>query len=467
MSKLENVGVALQKQLNHPDRSTPTSMGSLEEVRHNHYSISTGSNHQDQHQYSDIGFPALPRPKAILSLSRSGSPWTLQQASKLNTVPVRLRKKEKPTATNTTTESSSAEDASRPVKTNNDRFHMHFTKQTKRKSLNGIFKPKLQQQQHQHETDSPEARAASCNNWEGKSSSVVVAATQEMSNRSKAQQAKKGNSTAVADEADHLTVKPAKKTRKPSKSMTFSFGSGSDKKRRTLGFLGKSKQQASAGSLGAGTVSVAAPPSPILVSNSRKLKTLPASSSLVSCENSDNTRLMRNPALTQFGSYQDVTRVKSPLARNRPPPLPPLSSSLGHHNWLEDNDSPHTDYSPALTSISGASSSWRDSAESLTYGVRGVERGVASNPASRVHSPNVFRARLQEQQSPVPGLGRDRKLSDPTLQDVGAAGSPRLPSSQKPRQPIKKRNTFCVRSAQHKLSESVSAKVWMSSVVGP
>ena len=44
----------------------------------------------DVDEYSDRGCPTLPRPKVIVAVSRSGSPWNAHEASLLQTVPVRL-----------------------------------------------------------------------------------------------------------------------------------------------------------------------------------------------------------------------------------------------------------------------------------------------------------------------------------------------------------------------------------------
>lgn len=48
--------------------------------------------------YSDGGYPTLPRPKVILSIPRPDSPWSAREASKLQTVPVRLQNGHRPRA---------------------------------------------------------------------------------------------------------------------------------------------------------------------------------------------------------------------------------------------------------------------------------------------------------------------------------------------------------------------------------
>ncbi len=406
-------------------------------------------------QYSDIGYPSLPRPKAILSLSRASLPWSTQQASMLGTVPVRVRKSWK-------TESklscvSQCAPAEQSVKVNSE---LPQTKQRKRKSLSGIadlFRDRS--------CSSPAGltgrRRNSANPITSGPASVVV---DQMSNHSKVQSRREAQGSTDGGHGQEESQQKSKKSRKPSKSLTFSFGSGSDRKRRTLGLLGRGNRKTSP----IPPTTPVTPNSPILVS--RKAKTLPVNASLNYKEVPVHPKFNSSLPL-RYGSYQDVTGSRSPSrGKRRPPPLRNLSGSVGQHLCHTTTDtedvSPLTDYSPGLTSTSGGMSSRPDSIESLSISAMSeasrttcssLIARTATPPAShRVgrESPMVSRSTVNlpppttttHYKSPT----SRRKLSEPTGPGPGPVDvdNPSAPPQPRLGRTLKKRYTFCVRPSQ-------------------
>lgn len=433
-------------------RNTPTSMGSLQqEMQHNLHSFYSDD------QYSDVGFPALPRPKTVVSLaSRATLPWNFTQASH-NTLPVRTRKIENQVV------ASDIVAATSPVKINRDSSHMSLLKHSKRKSLNGtsdICNCK----------ELAKDKPILCRPISYCEKSSVVSTN--MSNHSRVQ-SRKGqvvtpSSAACGDgvnEGPQLTTK-VKKSRKPGKSLTFSFGSSSERKRRTLGFLGKGDKK-----LVGGAKTATTPDSPILVS--RKVSTLPAYTRTTGLAIPGGQKEWKEVQVhpsdqfhdpTQSGSYQDTTKSPS-RGKHRPPPLTALSSSAstGHQIFFhtekeeeeEEGDSPDLpNYSPALTSTT---LSREDSSDSLSYSAKSdlsppVVRLSASNPSSRRQSPNLPRSNLKQcmnQESSVSAASHARKLSDPTVLTTEEASSKTPTTGRNPQgSTLKKRYTFCVKPSR-------------------
>lgn len=372
----------------------------------------------DNDQYSDIGYPSLPRPKAVLSLPRKGLPWSLQQASKLSTIPIRVRSR---------TEGDIGAVAP-AVKANRESNHTILAKHNKRKSLNVI-------------SDLCSGQRSS--NGSGQSDTLRLQCASEMNNRARVH-SKKAQASAAAAAGEEEGQKKSKKSRKPSKSLTFSFGSSSDKKRRALGFLGRNEKKTLE------KTSPVAPNSPILVS--RKVMTLPPTSKKSSLPGSEMPT--RNGGVKSYhGSYQDITGSRRSLTRSkrRPPPLPSLSNSLSAQGYsITGGESPlQTDYSPALTSATSGMSSRQESSESLSYRSESSQpASMTSNPSSRGHSPNVLNSRQQTPRADTtPKVSRGgRKLSDPMM--ATPTHSPDVSPPQPGASTLKKRYTFCVRPSR-------------------
>lgn len=382
-------------------------------------------------QYSDIGYPSLPRPKTILSLSRASLPWNIHPASKLCTLPARV-KRDRRAELEKQLQSVCVKAALSQVKVNRADPEL---------PLNGISEGC---------PDTGEVSGSIRHQIRSNSISIGGEKPAEMNNHSRVK-AKKGQGTAAACGEDGSQQK-SKKSRKPLKALTFSFGSGSDLKRRTLGFLGKGEKKTME------RPSPVTPNSPILVS-----KKLPGSRAVDSKEvvHPQNN----GSAHTFYGSYQDVHTVRSPSwGKKRPPPLSNLSSSLGQQQQQQqlyhgkEEKSPQAKYSPPSTS---GMSSRHESSESLPFSAKSetsLSAGTVSNPSSRRQSPNSVRSSSQqhgtlgEQTSTNSAAGTaltsgGRKLSDPMLLPAPSAGDSFKPSPRLHRSTLKKRNTFCVRSS--------------------
>lgn len=394
---------------------TMASMGSL----HNLRSQQQEAQRSDDSEYSDIGHPSLPRPKTILSLSlsRGSVPRSLARPG-TSTLPVRVKKTLRrgesliplPSAgaSAAVAGASPAKSAAVQVKVNS------LVKQTKRKSWNGIS---------DRAVESEVAEVPDVSTSDKKPPSGL------MMSRVKT---KRSQGTASAEPPEEGQQQKPKRMWKTPKSLTFSFGSNSDRKRRALGFIGKKSPP-----------SPPTPNSPILLS--RRPGRSPSGSDVTDSKEvpvhpNSNGRL-------QSSSYQDL--VSSPRGKHRPPPLNNLSSPVSRF-YCGVEDSPQGDRSPASNSLSG-SSSRQDSCESLT-----LSNGKSSTlPSSnRRYSPNVLRNSSRLRTSVTP---KERKLSDPLLSapiDSSPEGSPGLQGRG-----LKKRYSFCVRPSRRNLDPEQS---WVS-----
>ena len=444
---MESGGVAQLRRKSGALMVTPTSpnrMDPLHQRQHRQemqHDLQPPSCYSDE-QYSDTrGYPSLPRPKAILSLSRAGLPWSLNQASTLSTVPVRVRKSWKTESKlSSVAQCASAEQS---VKVNRG---LPQSKQRKRKSLNGLgdlFR------------DRSHTSPAGPSEDKSKSKSIIsepVRVVNQMSNHSRVHSRREAQGG--ADGGGHEgSQQKTKKSRKPSKSMTFSFGSSSDLKRRTLGLLGRGEKKTRKTSPIPPTP--ATPNSPILMS--RKAKTLPKNASFADYERKNHQEVLVHPkfnscAALRYGSYQDVTSTRSPSrGKHRPPPLKNLSGSVGQHlchTTDTDDASPLTDYSPGLTSVSGISSR-PDSMESLSEVSHASSvRTENTTPPGLSRSPKLAHT---PPNSHYKSPSNRRKMSDPMLTAPGDADSPKPPS--RPGRTLKKRYTFCVRPSRLNTAE--------------
>lgn len=426
-SLCDNGGVV---QLRRKKQSTPPSvnnnnMGSLLQQRRQEMQHDRGSsyNYSDDSsdQYSDVGYPSLPRPKSILSFSRGTLPWSIRLAS---TVPVRKRSESQLT----TCSRISVAPSSSQLKVNRESVaHTSLAKQSKRKSVNGI------------------SRESVCVLTTEVAGCDINSESINMSNHSRPL------SRRAPGNAEDETQK-SKKSRKLSKSLTFSFGSNSDLKRRALGFLGRGEKKRGE-KKEPDKMSPVTPSSPILVS--RKVKTLPASIKITGLPipNKDQKEVAvhwpksnNGSARTYHGSYQDLTKAKSSLCSKHRPLN--SSSSLGQQLYHgTDVESPlPEEYSPTLTFGATGMSSRQESSESLS---RRSETSLladsASNPSSRKQSPNMLRF---DSQNNGPSTNGGRKLSDPMVFTSNATESPDSTLSQPRGTALKKRYTFCVRPSR-------------------
>lgn len=460
--------------------------------------------HSDKECYSDSGYPTLPRPKVILSLRHSDTGWNPQQASLLQTVPVRiLNSKEqfKPVERGRSFSLDTAIIEHRrlngtalqsSLKTNKDieSKHRSTPNENHRPNVHRIdssvvHKPRIVRSKS---LLAPHTKPYSTVNIPKVSSSPLLVNNREHSPLTTAVQHNHRDTTEMSTNHSRVLSRKAaaeigptvsgsqsktKKPRKPSRSLTFSFGVGSEKKRKSLGFLGsKPRRQSDDGNF-LSVRNTVAPSSPILMGK-RKGNTLPGmtTSSSVSdlqrhcileerdsCGSSgdwgeaqvyphqDNgTSLLKN----HFGSCRDFHSIdETERVKNRPRP-PLYVPSRG------DTDSPTLEYSPVYTPTSGFSSR-QDSFESLTLSMRSEPppRFTYSNPPSRSQSPNIFRGKGSGVKDDlVIPRSRERKLSDPapSTPDLNGqsrvSGSPPSATASPRGSLLRKRNTFCVRQTR-------------------
>ena len=449
--------------------------------------------------YSDCGYPTLPRPKVILSLRHSDSGWNPQQASLLQTVPVRiLNSKEqfKPVERGRSFSLDTAIIEQRRLNGTALQASLTTNKDIESKHRS------THNENHRPHTDSPVVPkprvvrskslfAPHTKPYNSKpiihpvSSSPLLINSREQSPLTTAVQHNQRDTTEMSTNHSRVFSRKAsaesnttvsgsqnktKKPRKPSRSLTFSFGVGSDKKRKSLGFLGsKPRRQSDEGNL-LSVRNTVSPSSPILMSK-RKSHTLPgmATSSSVSdlqqhsileerdsCGSSgawgqaqvyprqDNgAALLKN----HFGSCRDFHSVdETERVKNRPRPALYIPSR-------GDTNSPTLDYSPVYTPTSGLSSR-QDSLESLALSMRSEPppRFTYSNPPSRSQSPNMKGSGFKDDLM-VP-RSRERKLSDPVPSNPdldgqsGISDSPPSATASPRGSLLRKRNTFCVRQTR-------------------
>lgn len=461
--------------------------------------------------YSDSGFPTLPRPKVILSLNgHSSTNWNPQSATLLQTLPVRILTTSKgPSRPVERSRSFSVDDAaavapdvaSEPFKeygsvvklpgtdtesklpsTNNslarsDPSELTGTAKTHvvrsssllchhSKVYNSVVplstcsKPRV--------LHSSQSSPLLLNSNRGEQSPLTTA-VQHNSQASMSLNHGRIFSRKAAGAGDG-TQNRTKKTRKPARSLTFSFGSGSDKKRMSLGFMGNKKpRKHSENANFLGVHNTVSPSSPILMGNKRTAARPTSSSttdlqyhSIVEEKSSleltedwaqshvysrqDNVRPLPN----HYGSYRDVhstDEIERGRNRSHTPVYIPSRCNT---------DSPFLDYS--VTSASGLSSR-QDSFESLTLSMRSEPPPTftSSNPPSRSQSPNFFhRGRgMGAKDDLMVTLPHQRKLSEPITSNPDLSnsqsqsyGSPPLERESSKGPLVRKRNTFCVRETR-------------------
>ena len=421
---------------------------------------------QDQ-EYSDGGCPTLPRPKVIVAVPRPGSPWSVYEASLLQTVPVRL---------NATTRIR-AETAS-PVLT---------------------LKPLYNVQE----------QVANVKSTAGKGSAFCSVNKEEKIVRvCNSEQPVSGNrretSHSCKPTTQQVPVKPplqckstmsasspkVKKHRLPTRAMSFSFGStSSDKKRRSINLFGtirRGRGTRDDSLLDASHSGIAAPDSPILLGR-RKSRTLP--SSLRTFGNSDSSSLQQRCIMEECDSSSSTASSSAASSSTASSPMedsrwsarihPNGSSTVGRNHRLrsyqqdleaiksQDHDQqvPSTTHqqpslpsssstrcdspltSPSTTSASNATSV-QESMESLTLSARSD-----TPPNTTRQSPNLTRSLKPRNalldlptSSGVLTPPRERKLSDPISSTPETSPKLSLLSAEKSTRStkLKKGHTFCV-----------------------
>lgn len=428
--------------------------------------------------YSDCGFPTRPRPKVILSIPRAGSHWSAHHASKLQTVPVRVGQHINGTVRQraqrasigspfqgTSSEktytaerrrqlrrslgASETESGGGSVSESDESFistvgYYHNGKGPSGGSLKAkvsnytvtpLEPPALTRVRKERlglslswpspsedERDTGERRNARHN-------------SNEMSNRSRIHSRR---SNAAEREEPTFASSPksgGKKSRKPSRALTFSFGSSSEKVRRGLGFLHSkvtrkpSHDESQLQRLPESHLAVQS--SPILQSK-RKSQTMPVISRSTEFQRHCILEEERDSDSSQDEDWgPDLTSPhRNRHTHKHVPHPPPINPSLSAPCALLNGVAPRTD-SPAYSQNSGLSSR-QDSTESLT-----------SSVSSRQESPNMLTMPRQSKRE-------RRKLSDPNISDRdsiisngGEEAAPKGGSST-----LKKRYTFCVRPSK-------------------
>ncbi len=392
--------------------------------------------------YSDDGYPTLPRPKVILSLRHSDAgTWSRKQASLLQTVPVRIHselKRARSLSLDTATARNNSQQPPIQKALQPENKKLKDSKQSNSKPRIGRSKS-LSTSGCKLSNGQPTSRSPLLIDCRDPSLTppAVLSPTQDMSTNHSRVQARK-----EADKADKASSNRSKKPRKIGRAITFSFGAGSDKKRRSLGFLGKVKD---ATENDYGDV----PASPILTTRkNNKLTTSWSNHDFHQGTILEETDSIGNhwapapvyphqePVLrSHFGSCRDFHSIDETEEARHQPRVPlyiPVRT---------DTESP--DISPTFSEFSSRQNSF----ESLSLSLRSepVLRHSMSTPPSRSHSPISWKS--QEHNS------RQRKLSDPAQLSPDLENSDNHSSvfenENSPRNSnLKKRNTFCVRETK-------------------
>ena len=451
---------------------------------------------QQKHEldcYSDCGFPTRPRPKVILSIPRPGSAWSAHHASKLQTVPVRVGHRQhqhnggvasaaqkralrasvgspfqagvSSDKTNTYTSAERRRQQRRSVGADIESIgsvseseescistfgYCNGTSPVARETTAAISGRAAKAKVSAAPLEPPaltrvrKERLGLSQSWPSGSEDEdfgrerdgrkgIHRSPNEMSNRSRIQSRKADKHDKEVPPFGSSPKSGGKKSRKPSRALTFSFGSSSEKVRRGLGYLHSkvSRRPSEEARCSIPETHLAVPSSPILQSK-RKSQTLPVISRSTEFQRHCIVEEERDSDSSQEDWGPDLTSPN----RNRhththkriPPPLPlAINSSSSAPSELSNGQVSRID-SPAYSQNSEFSSR-QDSMESLT----------TSSPSSRQDSPNMLTMPKQSKRE-------RRKLSDPDLSDRdsllsnGGEAASRGGGSQ-----LKKRYTFCVR----------------------
>ncbi len=430
-----------------PNPTPPTRLSSLTTLHQETLTSSTHSKHDQVDCYSDAGYPTLPRPKVILSLRHSDAgTWSRKQASLMQTVPVRIHSVELKRARSLSLETVTTHNNLQqpPIR----KALQPENKKVKDSKQTTSIKPRIGRSKSLSTSvgklfnGQPASKSPLLTDCRDLSLTppALLSPTQDMSTNHGRVLARK-----TASEVDKAASSSrSKKPRKIGRAITFSFGAGSDKKRRSLGFLGKAKDKDPTENDYHDV-----PASPILTSRKNNRLTSSASThdfqQRTIFEETDSKGRHapvyphHEPVLkSHFGSCRDFHPIDETEETRHQPRVPLYIPVRGN------TESP--DISPSLSEFS----SRQNSLESLSLSLRSepVLRHSMSTPPSRSHSPiNLWRS---HDNGTTPERSHQRKLSDP------AQLSPDLENSEdnesvfengtNPRSSnLKKRNTFCVR----------------------
>ena len=409
----------------------------------------------DVDEYSDRGCPTLPRPKVIVAVSRSGSPWNAHEASLLQTVPVRLS----PQINTRAMTASPVSTTSRVV----DSVKGKTTNFTGKESASCLVnKDKVFCNSEQRSTESV--------NLPGNRSETRSIDTRRINSGSSGKSATSPTPTMSVPEPK------AKKTRLPKRALSFSFG---DKKRRSLNLFGTARRGSRDDSiLGVTRSGITAPSSPLLLGRA-KSRNVPHSlgtfrngadsvrreciveecdsnsdtASTPVLENTNGTTTKPRYWLSPDLEEGFTSRFRSTADKH--PSLPSLNSPASNH---------HPFTKPSVSSMSsGDVAFFQGSIESLPLHV--------TPPNSARQSPALLRSLklksvpLSTSTGCLPSSPLERKLSDPFSSTPET--SPQLPVRSGTRgTKIKKGYTFCVsqtRSRESPVWVSLPLKVYKAS----
>ena len=388
-----------------------------------------------ENEYSDGGYPTLPRPKVILSIPRPGSPWSVDEASRLQTVSVRLHGRGRAGTTSPAlVRKSNGECTSTTSMNSKEPAQGTCTCDIGRASTAcGELEDNGTRKLHNH---SP------------------LMLSSDRGGKSRETDAKISSPRSLTPELTTMSQAKAKKSRRPTRALTFSFGSSSnERRRRTLNLFGTLRRRPSPeegdSTLGIPITNAMAPSSPILVGK-RRSRTLPSTmrttssiqqqsiqEEMISTSSIEDQPSSNGTTVVQSNSCRDFNGVQSTGARSRVKNVS-LQSPV--------------DVSP------GVVSSLRQSIESLTYSAQSEATDTPpSTPSSSQQSPNLRRSQLPlpREGVPAPPSPRPRKLSDPGGRDSpvpaqdherqteGIQRSPRVGHA------LKKGHSFCVSQSRN------------------
>lgn len=442
---------------------------------------------EDELEYSDDGYPTLPRPKVILSVPRPGSPWSVCEASRLQSVPVRFSR----CAARSTTEGSYVLGSSSNV----DRCRIHDREQaTNRRSdvprRNSLCKENKEDNKATlvHSDRIVALSTTSTKPALGRRASAPVETVPRNSRVAALSQSYRERSCSL--DVSTMSQGKRKESKRSSRTLSFSFGSSSEKKRRQISIFGTLRRHSSLSTSDDAVLKIplakaTAPGSPILVGR-RNQKNTTLSSSLRFSE------IQRNCILEESGSCSSVEdwvdrhpNGTAFVERNR-------FASCRDLNGVEENKRnglPNSSSVQKLTSLSNVStmpvgatlggfspdespgptslefdevSSVRESIESLTHSVQNDSLEINPPTPSQRQSPSLRRGRRKELpplpiprdvSSPFATPPRFRKFSDPAVSSPDPIRSPvetrkgNLEKSGRVSK-LRKGHTFCVRTTR-------------------
>ena len=467
--------------------------------------------------YSDGGYPTLPRPKVILSIPRPDSPWSAREASQLQTVPIRLQNGHRPRAR---TVSPPAPQTNKVRGGNSVAAATTYSRTCKQQAANQpcdvVERGVTCRLNRTAVIDNPSALPARSNSWgssrsafrrlDGQrvnspsgginNSSIATTSTSygcidpESGSPNRRDRSRSEIPTRIVETT--MSQGKGKKTKKPSRALTFSFG---DRKKRSLSSVfGTFRRQANDDcvlGLSRGNVSPSSPillgrrraqkkgsmvPSPILRSSNLREQCIVEErerGSTSSIEEWGNESCPRTPVVSENGDAQtQIWRLRSGSGRENSGIEDGRNSHSRHqfssvssngstttaldaHAQQNDHER-HPLPSPGLVSV-GEASSLRESVESIARS-NSLDTPPASAPTSRRQSPCLRKSSPKGQELPPlsadsdKGVGmaavhvtppRLRKLSDPVVSTP--EGSPTQQRKGNGRGvKLRKGHSFCV-----------------------